>query len=88
MIPQDDADRTWCLNDHNGVAIVVDVVSIVLQFVSSIAGCLFTLTIAETGKNAVEAVMAILEEVVSNYTSRLIRRSDFGPGYGNTVDAR
>ena len=40
------------------------VMSVVLQYVSSIAGRLFTLTIAETGKNAVEAVMAILEEVV------------------------
>ena len=39
--------------------------SVVLQYVSSIAGRLFTLTITVTGKNAVEAVMAILEEVVS-----------------------
>jgi hypothetical protein len=39
--------------------------SVVLLYVSSIAGRLFTLTITMTGKNAVEAVMAILEEVVT-----------------------
>jgi hypothetical protein len=32
--------------------------------ISSIAGCLFTLTLVETGKNAVEASMAMLDEVV------------------------
>jgi hypothetical protein len=42
-----------------------------LQYVSSIAGCLFTLTITVTGKNAVEAVMAILEEVVTGVCEAL-----------------
>jgi hypothetical protein len=45
--------------------------SVVLQYVLSIAGRLFTLTIAETGKNAVEAVMALLEEVVRDECSTL-----------------
>jgi hypothetical protein len=57
-------DRSVFQREVNVEAKVIRVVSVVLQFVSSIAGCLFTLTIAETGKNAVEAVMAILEEVV------------------------
>jgi hypothetical protein len=47
--------------DSNGFRVM----SVVLLYVSSIAGRLFTLTITMTGKNAVEAVMAILEEVVT-----------------------
>jgi hypothetical protein len=46
--------------DSNGFRVM----SVVLQYVSSIAGRLFTLTITVTGKNAVEAEMAIFEEVV------------------------
>ena len=45
--------------DSNGFRVM----SVALQYVLSIAGCLFTLTITVTGSNAVEAVMAILEEV-------------------------
>ena len=43
---------------------------------SSIAGCLFTIIISKTGKNAVgvEAVMAIVEAVVSSVSSLLALR--------------
>ena len=45
-------DRSVFQREVNVEAKVIRVVSVVLQFVSSIAGYLFTLTIAETGKNA------------------------------------
>ena len=59
--------------------------SVVLQYVSSIAGRLFTLTITVTGKNAVEAVMAMACPKIGKGRAVAIRQTNTRHRQTNTT---